>query len=342
MTKNPYKRHPMSDRQLVAYAHKRRKRNRIRNAAIGVVAVIAAFGIAVGAYYLWFTSSLNRALDVNFDRSNLDVLSERVGDEPFYMLILGSDARKNQHDHDVSQRTDVMMLARIDVKNKQVTMLSIPRDTPYRLEDGSLVKINELFNIGGVPACVNGVRDITGVAVSHYALVYFSDCKDVVDELGGIEVDVEVGFTAKDVETREKVEIEPGLQVLDGTKARAYARNRHEAEGNQDAFRQGKIRVLLGAIIEKVLDRPAVEIPGVVISLAKYVETDLRADDLIALAMGFATNSGKMTIYQASGPSDGGINDETGLWMCYENPEGWAQVVSVMDSGADPSTVEYE
>ena len=172
--------------------------------------------------------------------------------------------------------------------------------------------------------------------------MYFSDCKDVVDELGGIEVDVEVGFTAKDVETREKVEIDPGLQVLDGTKARAYARNRHEAEGNQDAFRQGKIRVLLGAIIEKVLDRPAVEIPGVVISLAKYVETDLRADDLIALAMGFATNSGKMTIYQASGPSDGGINDETGLWMCYENPEGWAQVVSVMDSGADPSTVEYE
>lgn len=110
---------------------------------------------------------------------------------------------------------------------------------------------------------------------------------------------------------------------------------------DQDAYRQSKVRVLLEAITGKVLDRPLMEIPGTVISLANYVDTDLRAADLVGLALEYAGSSDEVTIYQASGPSDGGIDEGTGMWLCYENPEGWAEAIAVMDSGGDPSTVAY-
>ena len=339
---NVYKNTAMSDAQVRAHATKHRRKAKGKRVAIVLGAVVLALVAAAGAYYLWFTLSLNNSLERNTDQEALEALSAASLDKPFYMLVMASDERRDEHNPDKSQYTDVMMLVRVDMAEKKITMLSVPRDTGYTLEDGSVVKFNELYNIGGVKKCIEGVSELTGLPISHYAMVYMSDLKEIVNSLGGVEVNVEYEINNNDPETEENVNVKPGKQTLDGREAQAFAISRHEAPGNEDAYRQGKIRQLITAIVDKVLDRPVVELPGLVVDLAQYVETDLRATDFINLAIAFATNSQGLTVYQASGPSEGDIDEATGMWLCFKNPEGWAKVVEVTDSGGDPSTVTYE
>ena len=338
---NPYKRHPMSPAQLTAYAARRRKTTFRKRIAITVVAVVAAVAVMAGGFYLWFVLSLDNALSQNSSGSTVATLKEAEPGEPFYMLVLGSDERHDERNPEVSQRSDVIILTRVDAKNRTITMLSVPRDTKYQLEDGSVVKINELYNIGGVAKAVEGVSKLAGVPISHYMVTYMSDVKNVVNELGGVEINVENEINNNDPETEENVNIMPGLQTLDGRQAQAYAIARHDVEDGSDSHRQDKIRNLVRAVIEKALDRPVLEIPSTVISLAKYLETDLRAQGIIGLAFDFFTGSGKTKIYQASAPSEGSLDEELGVWYVDSNPEGWAKVMEVIDSGGDPSTVKY-
>ena len=234
-----------------------------------------------------------------------------------------------------------MSLVRVDAKNKQVTMVSIPRDTPLTLEDGGIVKLNEAYNIGGAAYSIKAVSDLTGVPITHYAEVHFSEFQDLVDKLGGVEVDVPIELSYKDALTGEWVTLQPGVQTLDGQQAQIFARARHEYETDQDAHRQNNIRTLLEAIITKVLEKPFYELPDTVLNLAESVGTDLNAADLVTLAMEYAGGSGSMTMYSCTGPTDGDINESAGgIWLCYENPEGWANLMSVVDAGEDPSGLD--
>ncbi len=332
---------PMNQTQVVAYAQKERGKRRSRKVAAIIVGIIVVLLLALGGVALWFTVGLNNALGRTSDAEGLAALDEAKAGQPFYMLIMASDTRTNERDTSSMQYTDVMMLARVDNANRKVTLLSIPRDTRYVLDDGSSVKMNSLYGTAGLGKVVDAVSELTGVPVSHYGMVYMSDVKNAVDAVGGVEVNVEVEINNNDPVTEENVNVQPGLQTLDGTHAQAYAISRKEANGNQDQFRQQKVRTLLGALADKVLSMPAPSIPGKVIELAQYFETDMSGQDIVGVAASMAVGGGKFTLYQGSGPSDGGLDEATQQWFCYDNPEGWAQVMAVVDSGGDPSTVTY-
>ncbi len=331
------------------YRSRRKKMAAWKKALIAVGAFVLLAVCATGAYALWFSGQLDERLSMGDqqDAAVDDVLSSPIAGEPFYMLLLGSDSREgsgtsgNAAESGDNQRSDVMILVRVDAKNKQVTMVSIPRDTPLTLEDGSIVKLNEAYNIGGAAYSIKAVSDLTGVPITHYAEVHFSEFQDLVDKLGGVEVDVPIELSYKDALTGEWVTLQPGVQTLDGQQAQIFARARHEYETDQDAHRQNNIRTLLEAIITKVLEKPFYELPDTVLNLAESVGTDLNAADLVTLAMEYAGGSGSMTMYSCTGPTDGDINESAGgIWLCYENPEGWANLMSVVDAGEDPSGLD--
>ena len=115
-----------------------------------------------------------------------------------------------------NQRSDVMILLRVDLANRQVTMVSVPRDTPYRTSDGRLVKINEAYNIGGAAESIKAVSQLTGVDISHYAEVHFSELENIVDALGGVDVNVDIKLSYKDALTGAKITLQPGYQTLNG------------------------------------------------------------------------------------------------------------------------------
>lgn len=313
--------------------------------------MIVAAVCAVGGYTAWYSSALNNALSMGSEQdASVDaVLTAREVGQPFYMLLLGSDSREgsgtstNPAMQGDNQRSDVMILARVDAQNRQVTLVSVPRDTPYTLDDGSVVKINEVYNIEGSAGSIKAVSELTGVPISHYAEVHFSEFQEIVDKLGGITVDVPIEMSYKDALTGDKVTIEPGVQTLDGQQAQIFARVRHEYGDNQEAKRQSNIRQILSAIIEKVLQKPVTELPGTILDLAESVGTDMDTSDIVSLGLTFSGGSGGMTMYSCTGPSNGDFDEaNNGLWLCYENPEGWAKLMGVVDSGEDPSGLDVE
>ena len=178
--------------------------------------------------------------------------------------------------------------------------------------------------------------------ISHFAEVSFSNFESIVDALGGIEVDVPVAISYKDALTGETVSLEPGVQVINGQEAQLFARARHEYGDNQDAKRQSNNRQMIEAIARATLSQPPTELPGTILELASFVKTDVKSSDLLSLGISFASGAGGMTVYSCTGPTQGAVDESVGLWLCYENPEGWAKLMSVVDSGADPKDVDVE
>ena len=331
-------------RQLYpGYVRKRRRGRIFRRAVVCALAVVLVSFGALGAYALWYSSTLDSTLSMDSEQAaSVDaVLAPAESGKPFYMLLLGSDSRegsgtsKNPAMQGDNQRSDVMILARVDSSDRKLTMVSIPRDTPYTLDDGSVVKINELYNIGGASSSIQAVSELTGVPISHYAEVHFSELQALVDKLGGVTVEVDTELSYKDALTGERVTVESGIQTLNGQEAQIFARARHEYQTDQDAHRQSNVRALAMAILKKVLDKPLYELPDTVLDLATCVGTDMKTADIVALALGFAGGASDMT--------EGAINEAAGgLWLCYENPEGWARLMEVVDAGEDPSSVDAD
>ena len=341
--------------QSTGPAHDRKRTGAGKRVVVVVLCVFAALLLALGAFALWFSTSLDQALAPSADEYDLlkDQLVSVPLDQPFYMLLLGSDSREGSGSSSRpdqsgdNQRSDVIILVRIDAPNRQATMVTIPRDTPYELEDGRLVKINEAYNIGGAAESVKAVSKLTGVNISHYADVRVSELESIVDAVGGVDVYVDRDLSVLDTLSGDLVEISAGQQTLNGKQAQVFARARHEyadTEEGQDYHRQSNVRTLATAIVSKALSRPVNELPGMVLDLAQYVTTDLQTVNLVALAMPFA--GGGITVYSCCGPIDGDIvnpeaGDEDAVWMCYRNPEGWAELMRQVDSGVEPGEIDY-
>ena len=319
---------------------------------IVIAVLVLVLGVVIGAMF-WYSSQLDAALAPDKEtRAKLDNVLEPVStNEPFYVLILGSDSREGAYSTQTgeqgdNQRSDVIILARVDAKNKLVTLVSVPRDTPWQLEDGTLVKINEVYNRDGAAGSIKAVSELTGVPISHYVEVGFTGVQEIVDLLGGVDVYVNTDLSYWNPIAGKEVSIPAGQQTINGEQAQVFARARHEYqdfEGSQDSNRQSNVRQLLSAVMKKTLGRPVTEIPGVVLQEAEYVTTDMKSSDLVSLATQFGFDSDAMTLYSGSGPSNGDFAKQAdGLYLCYRNPEGWARLMNVVDAGGEPTGIDYE
>lgn len=298
----------------ISEAHKRQSK-RTAAAAVAVVAVLSLAFIGLVSFLD------NAAGQVQTDSVSIEAVSSS---EPFYTLLIGSDSRKGtalytgkKTDHaQVDQHADVMTLVRVDP---------------------------ETYNLGGAAASIKAVSSVTGTPINHYAEVHFSEFQELVDKVGGITVDVPVEISYKDALTGEAVSLQPGVQTLNGQQAQIFARARHEYGDNQEAKRQSNIRQILTAIVEKVLQKPAMELPGAILDLAQSVGTDMNTPDIVSLALSFSGDPGGMTLYSCTGPSNGDFDEaQNGLWLCYENPEGWATLMAAVDAGEDPGELDVE
>ena len=91
------------------------------------------------------------------------------------------------------------------------------------------------------------------------------------------------------------------------------------------------------ALMKSVLQSPPVEVPGLVQRLSSCVSTNMDLQTMASLATDFAS-AGDPVVYTCTGPYKGDIDQETGLWLCYEDPEGWAALMEAVDSGQNPES----
>ena len=317
-------------RENATYEHRRgwKAMSTGKKTAVIVTIVLAlVLGIAGGALLAFWQNARDAAQIDSSIQEALEPVEESI--DPYWMLILGSDSRSEKSDR---ARSDVIMLCRIDPETPRVTMVSIPRDTKVTIEGYGTQKINAAYALGGAKLAVKTVSAYSGVKISHYAEIYFSGLEDLVDQLGGVTVNVPEYCSYKDVT------LQPGVQELNGHEALVFSRCR-KTYSQGDFTRTKCQRILVKALVEKVLAQPATELPGVLTSATKCFSTDIPLEDLITLATKMQ-GMGKDSFYSGMCPSTTGMVDGVSYTFSYVNQ--WKLLMQKADAGEKPKLIKKE
>lgn len=213
------------------------------------------------------------------------------------MLLIGLDYRDWSAGSDYS-RSDTMILLTLDPLTKTAGILSIPRDMWVAIPGFQHGKINTAYYLGeayklpggGPGLAVKTVEEFLGVPINYYAQVDFGAFVRFIDELGGVKINVPekiiVDLLGKGSATKKT--LQPGVQVLPGEWALAYARNRYTSGGDFDrATRQQQVilairdRILSLDMLPTLIQRA----PALYNELASGVHTNLSLDQIIKLAL---------------------------------------------------------
>ncbi len=313
----------------LARAKQARKKSRGKKIALGVaialVVALAGGGTAMALYLNGINQTIQGGMD---ETEKLELVEElapaKSTDGSYYVGIFGSDARKGE----TASRSDVTMLARIDPDKGVVDLVSVPRDTMIDMGEHGTQKINAAYAFGGPSEAVKTLSTFAGVPITHYVEVHFDELKDVVNELGGIEVSVPEGFYSD----TSGLTIEKGEQTLDGDEALAFARERHAVSGGDFSRAQAQ-RMIIEAIVEKILAASPADIPGIVESLARCVTTDYSVTDLVNLALTFKDKG--LTMYSAACPSY--TLNQNGVSYVGTQYKEWQAMMRRVDAGLDPN-----
>lgn len=270
--RGPYTPRNAHDREILRAKRERTKKRRKR-IALGVVAVCLTLVLGgVGAAWAYL-NNLDKALnkDVDADLLNSLTVTDSASD-PFYMLLIGIDkdeGRESSDEYGGSYRTDSMILARIDPKDKEVTLVSIPRDTQIQLGTHGTQKINAAYAFGGPSGAIKAVEDLAGVSISHYAEIDLDGFAAVVDSLGGIDINVQYEIN----DPNYMGYLAAGQQTLNGEQALIYCRSRHayDAIGDGDAIRSANQRTMISAIMKKLMSSDIGTLTNTVSTLAQYI-----------------------------------------------------------------------
>jgi LCP family protein required for cell wall assembly len=252
-----------STEEHVSTEGQQRRRHRLlrRTALASVILLLVVVGGAAGTFY-YFVHSVDSGVGrvQVFDQIPAQDRPQKapVAADAMNYLILGSDSR--DPGNTTGSRSDTIILAHIDKGRTGAELVSIPRDTWVHIPkspDGRYgdtdAKINAAYAWGGVPLTVQTVEQFTGVRIDHAAIIDFAGFKQIIDTLGGVEIDVEKSFTSThSLNTNSIRHFDAGPQLMDGAAALDYARERYAfADGDFARIRHQQ------QVIKAVLDKAA-------------------------------------------------------------------------------------
>nr|WP_243278251.1 LCP family protein [Clostridium paraputrificum] len=201
------------------------------------------------------------------------------------ILLIGTDAR----DLNERARSDSIIIATIDNNTKKLKLSSIMRDTFVDIPGYGEQKINAALALGGPELLMKTIKENFNFTLDKYVMVNFWGFEDIIDGIGGIEVDVkdyeipEINkFIGEVRDVKSPPLTTPGLQHLDGQQALAYARIRKVGNGSYE--RTERQRRVLDIVAEKMMDVSVVKYPGLLYDLLPSVKTNIEPLTLLNYA----------------------------------------------------------
>ncbi|MGQ9778501.1 MAG: LCP family protein [Bacillota bacterium] len=195
------------------------------------------------------------------------------------ILVLGVDAPSPGSGE---VRADVLMLVSCDPVEERVKLLSIPRDTLVTYPGKGEDRINAALRYGGVALARRMVEELTGLTVHRYLLVDFRAFEELVDLLGGVEVEVDKRMYYRDESQGLLIDLQKGRQTLNGRQALGFVRYRRDPMG--DLARVARQQRLLRAVLEKAIkERLWTRLISLYHLKKEYVRNDLGLLDLYRL-----------------------------------------------------------
>lgn len=254
---------------------KRKLKRKLPSTLFFVACLLLLSGILLVAGELWLKLSGNP--------TELKGIPSEAGEpvKSMTMLLLGVDARPGE----TVARTDTIIVAHIEPAAKRLCLLSIPRDTMVNIPRRGLDKINAANVYGGPELTARVVSDLIGLPVKYYALTNWEGFKNIVDTLGGVTIEVEDYMSYYDpVDGPEyAIDLEPGVQQLDGRKALQYVRCRNDALG--DIARTERQLNFLKALASKAMQADTLlRLPKLMPQINKALQTNIGLKQMITLA----------------------------------------------------------
>jgi LCP family protein required for cell wall assembly len=213
------------------------------------------------------------------------------------ILLLGVDERPKEND---PGRSDTLLVAMIDTKTREASILSVPRDTRVWIRGYGWDKINHAFMVGGVSVSKKAIEEFLGISVDYYAKVDLSSFGRIVDAFGGINIDVKERMQYVDTWDHYVIDLNPGMQLLDGSSALQYVRYRDE-EG--DIGRVRRQQQFLKAVMAKMSSATLIlKLPAIIREVVSAMETDLPMPLMLGLASQFKQGlSGEIKTHMVEG-----------------------------------------
>lgn len=234
-----------------------------------ILIIILALG-GFAAYYYFF------------EGEDADKIDE--GGENLQFLMLGVDSLDSKKADNA--RSDTIMVVNLDGKTGKVNIISIPRDTYTKIEGYKKTKINHSFKYGGSELTLDTVNKLLGTDIKYYVTVDYRFVEDVVDKIGGVEVDVPIDMKYEDptADPPLTIDIKAGRQNLKGYDAIGFLRFR---KGYKDAD-LGRVKAqqqFMSAILSKMKEpKTLVRSPLLLSSYVSYTENNIPVKKLIKMA----------------------------------------------------------
>lgn len=294
---------------------RKRRTRRIVLISLLVLALLAGGGVlAAGLYYRSVEGSIDR-VDAFQDVPEA-ARPEKVVQDAKNMLILGSDSRDPESTG--GSRSDTIIVAHLPKDRSSAQLISIPRDTWVSVpkskdgkRGGQDAKINAAYAWGGIPLMVQTVEKFTGVRIDHVAIVDFAGFQDIIDALGGVEINVEKSFTSIHKPHRKFTK---GPMEVDGAAALDYARERY-AFADGDFARIRHQQELIKAVLDKAASGGLLTNPGRLNSFLRATTDAVAVDETFSvLDMGMENRhlrGGNLTFFTSPSKGTGRVGSES-------------------------------
>ena len=243
----------------------------------------------------------------NTDKAN--AVSD-ITSKPFNVLISGSDTRGG---FDENGRSDVIMVATVNPKTGTILLTSIPRDYYVTTacdagdgcQQGALDKITHT-GIHGTNTTKRTVEQLLGIEINYTFKVGFDTVTDIVDAVGGVDVNVEPGYECSNFLHAPGLSVHAGVNHLNGEQALGYARERYAySEGDRQRTKNQQ-QVLMG-IVDKITSPSIVQnYSSIMDAMSNTFSTTMSNDEITSLIKYQINNNPKwkMEQYMVDGTGD--------------------------------------
>ena len=237
-----------------------------------ILVVVFILSGMVGAFFA------NALVDNKPDYNEDDKKGMLVANDKATVIIMGVDERAD----DVG-RSDTLMIATLDPDKNQAALLSVPRDTRVKIKGHGFDKINAAYAYGGRKLTQETIESLLNTHIDHYIKINVHGFTKIIDALGGIDIDVEKRMYYEDPWDDDGglyIDLQPGMQHMDGKTAITYVRYRDE-EG--DIGRIKRQQNFMKAVMDKLVSPTIIpKLPAIVSAVSDSVETDMSVSEILS------------------------------------------------------------
>ena len=236
---------------------------------IAIIIIITLISAGAGYFYLKSTLNKMQPLEVKDVEITEGVTS---GDRYQHIALLGIDTRQDIY---TGCRSDCIIIATIDNQEKEVKLTSIYRDTYLDIPGRGLDKVTHAYAYGQASLALSTLNRNLDLDITEAVVVNFSAAKEIVDEVGGIEMTID----ADEVKFIKGID-KPGNYTLTGEQALAYSRIRF-ADGG-DYKRTERMRDVVIKVYEKAKSKDITEVKRLIEKLLPEISTNVSSDEILA------------------------------------------------------------